>query len=105
MPPEPLRPALLRDKEHAEYVKIDDLDAAGYLFFKKLAIVTANELRPGYYEFVFYDPEYLADSYVMDYVNSAFSEYSDAVRRLKKVIHRFRGGNRGHHESPQRKVP
>lgn len=85
--PEPL---VVRDGEE---VIISDLDTAAFLLLKGLRVIYGERDPNSRYKvfFVFRDPDGRAESLVMDFVHSVFSDYADCIRRMKKIVHRFGG--------------
>ena len=73
------------------YVKLTDLDTAGYLHLKNLPLQGATRVDRYKSEFVFYDPSGLAEELAIAFINSECADYADSVHRIKKVIHRFHG--------------
>lgn len=67
------------------------MDTASYLFAKHLHLQAARKLSRFRFEFVFYDPERLAEALAMEFVNACCADFADAQRRLKSVLHNFSG--------------
>lgn len=82
------RTVLVRD---GDYVQLTDMDTAGFMFGRNLVLQDAWKVSRYKYKFVFYDPEGIAETLAMDFVNSSDARTCDGIGRLKKVIHRFYG--------------
>ena len=78
-------------KRDGEYVKLTDLDTAGYLFAKGVHIEYARRVSRYKFEISLYDPQGRAEKLAIEYVNSCCADTCDAIRRLKAVIHQFHG--------------
>lgn len=62
-----------------------DLAVAAYLKFKGLKLIECG--RGDKFNFVFEDMENEAEVLALEFVNSDFSKYDDAMRSLKKMIY------------------
>ena len=62
-----------------------DIALAAYLKLKGLILIEYN--RNDKFNFVFEDPEELAESLAMNFVNSEIRKYDDEIRSLKKIIY------------------
>lgn len=78
-------------KRDGDYVKLTDLDTAGYLFAKGVHIEYARRVSRYKFEISLYDPQKRAEELAIEYVNSCCADTCDAIRRLKAVIHQFNG--------------
>lgn len=62
-----------------------DIALAAYLKLKGLVLIECS--RGDKFNFVFEDPESLAESLAMAFVNSEIRKYDDEIRSLKKIIY------------------
>lgn len=62
-----------------------DIALAAYLKLKGLVLIECS--RGDKFNFVFEDPEGLAESLAMAFVNSEIRKYDDEIRSLKKIIY------------------
>lgn len=84
---------LIRD---GDYVRLTDIDTAGYLFAKGLNVEYAHKATRYKFEISLYDPEHKAEAWAIEFVNSCCAKTCSGIRRLKSVVHKFHG-------SPDRK--
>jgi hypothetical protein len=64
-----------------------DLPLAAYLVIKGLQIQKAKKISGGKFEFILDDPEEVAESYAIEYINSDFCKFDNTIRSIKKVLY------------------
>lgn len=65
--------------------RTSDIALAAYLKLKGLRLVTCS--REAKFNFVFEDPDNMADQLAIDFINSDMRKYDDEMRSLKKIIY------------------
>ena len=76
-------------------VVLTDWDTAAYLHgVHGLSIVDAERVGPSTHVITLYDPDALADEYVIEFLSSESSLFADASRRMKKIVHSFGGSGK-----------
>lgn len=64
-----------------------DLSLAAYLSMMGLKILKAEKDQNHKFSFIFQDPDSLAPSYAVSFINSDFSKYDNHLRNLKKMLY------------------
>ena len=64
-----------------------DLSLAAYLSMMGLKILRAEKDQNNKFNFIFEDPNSLAPSYAVSFLNSEFSKYDNHLRNLKKMLY------------------
>ena len=64
-----------------------DLPLAAYFSMKGLVLVKASKGEDGRFRFEFDDPEDVADTLAVEYLNSECSKFDYHVRRIKKFLY------------------
>lgn len=64
-----------------------DLSLAAYLSMMGLKIVKVEKDQNNKFNFIFEDPDSLAPSYAVSFLNSDFSKYDNHLRTLKKMLY------------------
>jgi len=64
-----------------------DLSLAAYLSMMGLKILKAEKDKNHKFNFIFEDPNLLAQTYAVSFLNSEFSKYDNQLRNLKKMLY------------------
>jgi len=64
-----------------------DLALAAYMITKGLKLVKATRLKSGRYHFEVEDPNDLADSLKLEFINSEFMTFDNNLKMLKKMMY------------------
>lgn len=64
-----------------------DLSLAAYLSMMGLKILKTDKDQNNKFNFIFEDPNSLAPSYAVSFLNSEFSKYDNHLRNLKKMLY------------------
>jgi len=64
-----------------------DLSLAAYLSMMGLKILKTEKDQNNKFNFIFDDPNSLAPSYAVSFLNSEFSNYDNHLRNLKKMLY------------------
>lgn len=64
-----------------------DLSLAAYLSMMGLKILKTEKDQNNKFNFIFEDPNLLAPSYAVSFLNSEFSKYDNHLRNLKKMLY------------------
>lgn len=64
-----------------------DLPLAAYLVTRGLTLKTATKSINGKFEFVINDPNKIAQSLSVEFVNSDFCKYDHTIRTIKKILY------------------
>lgn len=64
-----------------------DLSLAAYLSMMGLKILKADKDQNNKFSFIFEDPNLLAQTYAVSFLNSEFSKYDNQLRNLKKMLY------------------
>jgi len=64
-----------------------DLSLAAFLSMRGLDIKKAVKLPGGKFEFILSDPDAVAASLSLEYINSEFSKFDSQVRLIKKLLY------------------
>jgi hypothetical protein len=87
-------------ERNGNFVEVTDLDTAAFLHQRGVAVSTAVRVGKSMHVITMYDPLKAgmetgrAEELAIEFINSEAALFADAVRRLKKVIHRFGGKKR-----------
>tara|TARA_R110002012_G_scaffold208120_1_gene378206 strand:- start:285 stop:515 length:231 start_codon:yes stop_codon:yes gene_type:complete len=65
-----------------------DLPLAAYLMMKNLKLKNAKRSPGGKFEFIFFDPDEIAFSLALEFVNSDFCKFDNHLRSLKKILYK-----------------
>ena len=66
--------------------KTSDLGFSAFLMIKGLKLISASRVS-GRFQFEFDDPNNIANTLSIEYLNSEFPKYDNAVRTLKKLLY------------------
>lgn len=64
-----------------------DLPLAAYLVIKGLQIQKAKKVSGGKFEFILDDPDEIAESLAIEYINSDFCKFDNTIRSIKKILY------------------
>jgi hypothetical protein len=64
-----------------------DLSLAAYLSMMGLKLFKAEKDTNNKFNFIFEDPNFLAPSFAVSFLNSDFSKYDNHLRNLKKMLY------------------
>lgn len=60
---------------------------AAYLVIKGLQIQKAKKVSGGKFEFILDDPDEIAESLAIEYINSDFCKFDNTIRSIKKILY------------------
>jgi hypothetical protein len=64
-----------------------DLALAAYMITKGLKLIKAEKLKTGRYHFEIEDPNDIADSLKLEFINSEFMTFDNNLKILKKMMY------------------
>jgi len=67
--------------------KTSDLPLAAFLVIKGLNLQMARKMNGGKFEFILEDPDGVAGSLSIEYINSDFCKFDNTIRSIKKILY------------------
>ena len=65
-----------------------DIALAAFLLMMGVALITAEKTKSGKFKFEFHDPDSRIDVLAIEFVNSDFVKFDNAVRSLRNLIYK-----------------
>ena len=74
--------------EDVNTFETSDLSIAAFLVMRDYTLLSARKGPTGRFEFVIADPDRTATALALQYINSDFCKFDNAIRNVKKILYK-----------------